>query len=183
LTKARADVDKVSLLPKELAKELYCIALSEDKDLAKQLGDLDLNGTTLTLANLQVRLWNMQANAEGRTKPAVQALYGSARAAALLATSTPPSPVKPPDSHAWPRGYTARATPDACPPCPRHADDDADTRSHKDRFLNTCWWHCSGVHTWVDCTCFDKTGRPHMWAKSRRPSRPDARRVSNRAPR
>ena len=56
LTKARADVGKVSLLPEELAKELYCIALSEDKDLAKQLTDLDLNGTTLTLANLQVRL-------------------------------------------------------------------------------------------------------------------------------
>ena len=52
LTKARADVGKVSLLPEELAKELYCIALSEDKDLAKQLTDLDLNGTTLTLANL-----------------------------------------------------------------------------------------------------------------------------------
>ena len=35
LTKARADVGKVSLLLEELAKELYCIALSEDKDLAK----------------------------------------------------------------------------------------------------------------------------------------------------
>ena len=78
LTKARADVGKVSLLSEELAKELYFIDLSEDKDLAKQLTDLDLNGTTLTLANLKVRLQNMQANAEGRTTPAVQALYGSA---------------------------------------------------------------------------------------------------------
>jgi hypothetical protein len=122
LTKACADVGKVSLLPEELAKELYCIALSEDKNLAKQLTDLDLNEITLTLANIQVRLQNMQANAEGQTTPAVQALYGSARAAALLATSTPPSSVKPPDNRTWPRGYAARATPCACPPCPRHAE-------------------------------------------------------------
>ena len=71
LTKACADVVKVSLLAKELAKELYCIALSEDKVLAKQLADLDLNGTTLTLTNIQVRLQNTQANAEGHTTPAV----------------------------------------------------------------------------------------------------------------
>ena len=101
-TTARADVGKVSLLPEELAKELYCIVLSEDKDLAKQLTDLDLNGTTLTSANLQVRLQNMQANAEGQMTPAVQAMYGSAKAAALLATSTPPGSVKPPDGRSWP---------------------------------------------------------------------------------
>ena len=104
LTKARTGVGKVSLLPEELAEELYCIALLEDKDLVKQLTDLDLNGTTLTLANLQVCLQNMEANAEGRTAPAVQALYGSARAAALLATSTPQGLVKPSDSRSWPRG-------------------------------------------------------------------------------
>ena len=169
LTKARADVGKVSLLPEELAKELYCIALSEDKDIAKQLTDLDLNGTKLTLAELQVRLQNMQANANGRATPAVQALYGSARAAALLATSTPPDSAKPPDSRPWPRGYAARTPARACPPCPRYADDDDDTRSRKDRFPNACWWHCSDSHTWVDCTCLDSKGRPHIWAKSRRP--------------
>ena len=50
------DGAKVSLLPEELAKELYCIALAEDNKLAKQLEDLDLVGTTLNLKNVQVCL-------------------------------------------------------------------------------------------------------------------------------
>ena len=56
LTKAKREVKGITRLPEELAKELYCIALSADPKMASTLKDMDVRDESLTLPGLQVCL-------------------------------------------------------------------------------------------------------------------------------
>jgi hypothetical protein len=56
LAQAKREVKGITRLPEELAKELYCIALSTDPKMASTLKDMDVRDESLTLPGLQVCL-------------------------------------------------------------------------------------------------------------------------------
>ena len=85
LVVAKKQVKGLTLLPDELAKELYCIALSEDLKMAKPLEDMDVRNESLALPDLQVCLRDAELNAQRRATPAATVLYGRAAANALMA--------------------------------------------------------------------------------------------------
>ena len=76
----------------------------------------------------------------------------------------PPADVLPP-----PCGHAAQSPPDTCTPCPKYSDDNADTRHHKKRFPQDCWYHTSHTHThsWQIHRELDSNRRPAAAASSR----------------
>ena len=169
LANAKGKVKGLTLLPEELAKELYCIALSEDPKMAKTLEDMDVRNESLALPDLQVRLRDAELNAQRRTTPTAVGLYGRAAANALMARAPPP-PQAPLPAHAPlqaqadvlppPYAFAAHPPPGTCKPCPVYTDDDAEARQRKQRFPQGCWFHTTSTHTWQQCHCLDTNGRP-----------------------
>ena len=118
LVNAKGKVKGITLLPEELAKELYCIALSENPEMAKTLEAMDVQDESLTLPKLQVCLRDAELNAKRRKVSTAVGLYGSLTDESRRSTCSSPTSVSSPASNSCPSCWCFSPAVCLCGPSP-----------------------------------------------------------------